>query len=688
MTGRSRPIPDAGGDFDLTAEASPWVFETDVYPHCDLALQVNLEEDHGDDAAPVARNKTLTPQSKMGFGIIEDPWTSGVRTIGFVQVNVTTTLVNPADQAFLARANGESKPSGTLTIFQGYLVEITDIVGLYKPKGTYCPGRPLPASEVVQAGSERIAGYISADNRGRIFTNRLPDGTWASDTQYIDVQVKVTAFGGLTIPEGTKIDWSIEDADDPTNEAKDFHRDWGRYVDANDYDGAGNPLGAQVGDNAAAFAPGNTDESKLFGAAAASPGGRWAAAAGGPAPSVASRTEADTPLTLADPATGKSSVRIHCMKVLGTNLRLRAELIGAPAGYPVFNASTGVMTMWSRIDVEMVRMAGAPSVGGAPQLIPKAFLPACVQLDFQPERVVPGALDKAELSGSDDGAVFHSAVETWVSNAFSHAGQPGWFFMGLARLPYPRPADGGGGTLVVDDSTYKFSGDKVEVSGDASNAAYVEVAWKAPDGKPLSAGFGVSSSVVTAGKTVIKLWPNDAVPEFTGFDADGSTTHAYTTQIFFFPKAEKHSSAAPLVPGGFGAPEIGAKVSVFAPGKTITAGISPTLKNALHPDKAFFAGRTVVFTEAFNPANLEKAVASVMVHEFIHAFGMPHKCGHWNWRTKRERSCCMNYFNTWLLDATNHIVPETVNLMSSDMCGRHLMEVRRVHLEKNLGLNW
>jgi hypothetical protein len=48
----------------------------------------------------------------------------------------------------------------------------------------------------------------------------------------------------------------------------------------------------------------------------------------------------------------------------------------------------------------------------------------------------------------------------------------------------------------------------------------------------------------------------------------------------------------------------------------------------------------------------------------------------------------MNYFNTWLADSSHKLIHGTIGKQGSDMCGRHLMEIRRVHLHKNLGLGW
>jgi hypothetical protein len=46
-------------------------------------------------------------------------------------------------------------------------------------------------------------------------------------------------------------------------------------------------------------------------------------------------------------------------------------------------------------------MNGAHSLAGALASISPFFLPACIQLDFQPERKVSGALDKNEMAASD-----------------------------------------------------------------------------------------------------------------------------------------------------------------------------------------------------------------------------------------------------------------------------------------------
>ena len=128
MTGRSRPILDAGGTFDLTPEAIPWIFEFDVNPGDSVSIRVHVTKDLGDVGPPAPDVVTAS---------ISDPWKSGVTIFGTaplaVQVKVTTTYINPADAAFVARASAASGVSATLTAPQGFFVQLTDILGLYKP---------------------------------------------------------------------------------------------------------------------------------------------------------------------------------------------------------------------------------------------------------------------------------------------------------------------------------------------------------------------------------------------------------------------------------------------------------------------------------------------------------------------------------------------------------------------------
>src|ERR1044072_5334491 len=71
-SGRSRPIPNAGGDFDLTPEAAPWVFEAYVNAGDYITISVDIREDHG-DKDPVLSSARATA--------LAAPWTPRVETI-------------------------------------------------------------------------------------------------------------------------------------------------------------------------------------------------------------------------------------------------------------------------------------------------------------------------------------------------------------------------------------------------------------------------------------------------------------------------------------------------------------------------------------------------------------------------------------------------------------------------------
>ena len=700
-SGRSRPIPDAGGDFTiLPVETAAWAIFRGLDDSASVDIKVEIWEDHG-DASPIL-DTTIT-------GTVSGPWpatnpfTKSV-TLGAgptVQVLVSAKSLNATQTATGARSTTPTKPSGTLAVTQGFFLEFVSIEGLYKPD---------PTATAPALASKAVPGYFSRDDQGRIFTNRLPNGDWKRDTQFINVQLRITAFGGAQFPGGALVHWRVDDPDDPTNDDPGFHRDWGLYLDPNDYDDTGTPTGGEINDNTLAFSPGNKDDDLLFGAAAKG-SNRWKTGPGGEAVSPISQTEATTTLTIVSATLATSSVQIHCPNVQGTSLSLFAEMDGVPVEMSFSDALSGVMTMWSRIDVEVVRMAGAFSLGNVIARIPASFLPMCVQLDFQPERIVSGALDKKAIA--PDGDSEDPGTVAWLNNpkVFSRKGTPGWFFLGGARAASPAAPAGKASKPLFKGTTYKLGTARlgkstitfgtVTVPADARNAEFVEIEWK-DGGVTRTAGFEVLQAKFSKGKTVILLSGNDIAPLFTGWDSDGSLHHAFLSQILFFPLHHRLNSVSALTPGGFNIPAAGATVTVTPPGVAReTEGISPSVPDAAGKD--YFAGRTVVFTSSsasgtpLTPnADFDAEMASTAVHEFVHAFGMPHKCGFWNWKTPRlpdGKTCCMNYDDTWLIDpktvsSNPTLIPDFLDRMDDNVCGRHLMEVRRVHLERNKGLRW
>ncbi|WP_438038927.1 hypothetical protein [Sorangium sp. So ce128] len=159
----------------------------------------------------------------------------------------------------------------------------------------------------------------------------------------------------------------------------------------------------------------------------------------------------------------------------------------------------------------------------------------------------------------------------------------------------------------------------------------------------------------------------------------------------YSPRFRKKGGA--VTPGGYGT-AANVKAKLFNPGAFYTAGISPTVTAK---GKEYFAGRTIMFTHhsAYRDAGtgLPKPtsrgrIVGTIVHELVHAFGMPHKCGYFDFRAPRDKTCCMNYRPNWMLDDKRNLIRGTSAKTGGDVCGRHLKEVRRVHLEDNKGLAW
>jgi hypothetical protein len=111
----------------------------------------------------------------------------------------------------------------------------------------------------------------------------------------------------------------------------------------------------------------------------------------------------------------------------------------------------------------------------------------------------------------------------------------------------------------------------------------------------------------------------------------------------------------------------------------------------------YFAGRTCMFTHhreyldatTGGPTDgFADYFVTVVGHELIHAFGMPHKCGYFDFRAPRNQTCCMNYGSSWMIDERHELRHGTGGRCGKDVCGRHLEEIRAVRLHENKGLNW
>jgi hypothetical protein len=619
--GRTSLIPTGASTFALGRK-----LDVPVYGAALIKVTVNIWEDRG-DAAP---NQLGSYQKD-----IVSPWTSGPILFGpgpKVKGKITTASVLPGGGRVAAPRGAVGGPpvGAVVSPRRSFTVEFTEIQGLYEPG--YAPppplGRPLRRAEY-------HAGYTSADHRGRIYVNRDLSGNWAKDTQLIQITARVHVSSG-TLPPGSKIRWIIFDPDDPFDDDPHIHRQWAPYLDANDYPG-GTPSGAKGGDN-----EGTPDKSP-----------RWEAVAGSSL-MVVSPIEALTTV-----AGNQSKVKIHCPNTPGDNLIVRAEIRPVPAAAlgRAFPAETGIMTMWSRIDVEYIKMASALDLPVAD--VPPMLEPACIQLDFQPPTPVPDQLNMEIVAGDLEGDSF-----TYTTTNCKHAGkEPGWFCLVAAMMPYPvaiipdpPPCNVDLGSEWVGPIYREFA----IVPGLFPDAAVIEFSW---GGNVVT--FEIYDRKVLPGppiRTKCFLDPHDIQDQFTA--GDGSTQHAYAVRLFFLPNAK--IDGATVTPGGYSMPTP-VQAVVKSKAGLYTAGISP---RRLVARKLYFMGRTLVFTHHHRayrdrvtglplPGFHDLAVSTI-AHEFSHAFGMPHRCGFFDLRTPRDKTCTMNYRVHWMIDpVARTLIPGT-----------------------------
>lgn len=229
---------------------------------------------------------------------------------------------------------------------------------------------------------------------------------------------------------------------------------------------------------------------------------------------------------------------------------------------------------------------------------------------------------------------------------------------------------------------------------------YAQTAFLTVGGEDVSFMLFAPTRVDDAERPMIRYFilPHVMMPEFTA--GDGSVKHAEEVQYHYSPRYRQKYVGGRVVEhvtGGYGAPKR-VRARVVTSGWT-PSGMSPAREKG---QKEFFAGRTMLFTHQptyvgstsatsnqLTPAPGFSAFAlRVCIHELVHAFGMPHRCGYFDCRSPRSQTCSMNYPEHWMVDADRHLLPGTAGKQHNDTCARHLKEIRRVHLEDNPGLGW
>lgn len=515
---------------------------------------------------------------------------------------------------------------------------IIEVKGLYKPGVDDRAVKPPGTTK----NSSYVTGYTSADDKGRIFTNRALDGTWKKDEQFIELTVQLeVAPTACPLPVGTKVKWTVEDPDDPTNDAGNVHPAAGRLIDPNDYSGS-----AKTGANA--------NDNNPRGKATATPKFEQAD------PAYALTGDE----TVVDGAL-RSKVRFHVSDVAGDNYRIVAKGLH-PSVTVSASAKTGIMTVWHRIEIEYVKMASASEL--PVDQIASHYDIACVQVDVSEKRVVSGASDKASMDTSD--GLAYAACDNFASSAsgeFKHEKQGGWFFMAAANRFVP-----GSAAAILFEGNAQAHGDRVRLPIGVSLAAapkVVRVFNKAKVGgmaapKPNDFDLHVKFSVdVKVGQDLVIVKHDFHKVD----DPDNSFLEADLSHYGFVP--------GETIP-----------VQVLSAGEDalVVAGISPGGVDV--GGKHFFGGKLLVFTKT-----QKGPMINTLCHELCHAFDNAHKCGNWDWEQKGSRtSCCMNYWFQFVLDDSSprKAMQWTQNRQSANMCGEHVVSIRDFHLEDNPGLGW
>ncbi|MCA9704735.1 MAG: hypothetical protein KDK70_02660 [Myxococcales bacterium] len=441
-SGRIRMNPgsvEANGHFDLGGERMVWTHGVRAADGESVDLRLTLWLDRGDQA----------PQQRLQWTVaIDPPWMPGPRTADEqghrLCYRVDRVIEREDDPVELVLALGapEDQHHNVQVIDEPVeaIVGITAIDGLYRPVAGLDPsvvamGTPLHNAPL----SEVVAGYISNDHRGRIFINRVPNGTWTADAQYIDLTAEVWIEGlEANTRDDVRVTWTVIVPDDPSDDDPAVHREAGALLDPTDHDVHGEHLGARGYDNEGAnphYGQANHVWEQL---------GTFDLQVGAAQPAIglpplaavdASNQIYLRPATTATEAVDddgrryhrRSGVRLHCPDVRGDRLVVRATVEGQ--GYRVLPAQTGVMTMWNRIDLEYRKMQTAFHLPVAD--MPAAFESAFVQLD------VHALADVADIDRLPT-----TQFDTFLSQdtTFQHRGDPGWFCLIAAKLLGAAPA--------------------------------------------------------------------------------------------------------------------------------------------------------------------------------------------------------------------------------------------------------
>jgi hypothetical protein len=638
-TGKT-PILKAGPNTSVTLSGPAFSWDLQI-PEKLAGISVTFECRQLD---PSGSDRTIAALKFDAAG----PWstTPNRRTVKGTEFDLTYTLavsmavLQKAAVALVARQLPGSKKKNTLRTVNVAQVTLTEILGLYKP-GYDDRAAPVPGTT---RGSGYLKGYLSEDDRGRVFRNRTPDGGWKKDTQCLDLEVVIDP-PTVRLPADAKVVWSFQDPDDPSNDPEHVEDSAGRWLDPNDYNHRRAPTtaGGDNDPNHKGKAQPRFEERD-------------------PKYALSNKCE-----TLIDPASRTSKVRFHVSDIAGDNFRVKAEIKADPAFTHRLAAETGAFSVWDRVDLEYVKMDSALEL--PVEEISQYYDMAFAQVDVSLKRVVSGASDLPEMGSTDPSA--HAMCVQYSSKAggeFTMEGQGGWFFIVAANR-----------FVSAQKAAILYEGD-AHAHG---NAVRLPVGTTLADTPALVRVFNPSSAA-----TLGVPKPNDR-NHHTKFEVKRKLGRDLEIVPHDFHKPDNPDHAflkANLADYGLAD---GAKIPIqvlsFGDEALVVGGISPGGADA--NGKHYFGGRLIVFTRSLEPPDFIRTLC----HELCHAFDNAHKCGNWDWvRQPKRESCCMNYWFQFVLDdhQPRRPIAWTQNRESAHLCAAHLRRMRDYHLQDNPGLGW
>jgi hypothetical protein len=676
LRGKSGPLSTFGSSFDFTKGGATWTWKLLVAAGSTHEFVVQIWCDRGDEEAVALWEHTANVECDR---LVHETLQAMTVDAGGVKLELLAHAIPLFSGNRVVQATRSTSQTATdrliTTVANRWMIvsTIAKVEGLHKPRledGSY-------------RGYDVVADYISDDDAGRIYLEHEPDGTWHAGAQWIRLTASVAALNGV-IPDDAHVIWTVEPLNDASDDNPDVHRDSALLWDPTTYQ---SPYGARPHVEGKVRNP------------------PWEEVDPYALRIDDTKRKAATAIVLKHGKTsGVSQVILHCPNVGGDSFRITTTIFTKNDKAVVGGQGTGVMTMWKRVNVECVRMKDAFPLPVAD--VADYFWLAFIQLDVAKEWV-DEKYNLPWLTKSKENA--SKVTAQYVEAAFSQKGKPDWFCLVAARKPFDVSSsegkklyEGGKGSEGVLDQwgtklTFDLPGDWK--ANELPAVGRVLIAWGDASPAP-QLSFNVFKTELSDDDKKVNcfLIPHDIVSDFTGADADGSLEHAYAKTRRHYVYAHKVTDKDKLIAGGYEGVPKEVRFRLFGKSSSYEMGVSPTVavdgKNA-------FAGRTIVFTHhgavateeekdtKFTPRdNYDASVLATITHELTHAFGMPHKCGAWNWKAPREKTCSLNYSSHGMLRPDGKLDSTSAKKGSPSLCGPHAKQLRYVQLSKNIGLGW